>query len=675
MNITILNSSFRSWQIILVCMALMAVLAVLLTMNMPKEYVSSASIFTDITMGESMIQGKPDLSVQNALYDNMSNIITGRETLKEVGLRLLAMHLGMKQSNPRIISAEHLAMLQKKIPPDIKNLIGKTDSITYLNLNEVADTHTFLIQALNLPHVDYYSYDALSHISVFRVGNSDMISLSYTCDDPGVSQKTLEILIDVCIRNYRKIREGQLNKKVAFYEEQLQVSQTKLKQAEAEEEQFKKIYGTTDLVIQMGLVPHDISNQIQKERETLSAIGTDIRFIEAQWGAQTQSLKRTDIAVRKDQLSKLLDQLITAELTNAPSSRITRLRMEVNRLIADLTNDLTEYMTSATSVTEYVNKIAAYEGSKARIKVLESRRLAVAKPSGKPQPPADTLKRIQRDIDAYEKEYQTALDNLTENRRQQQDQHLSSAIQALDRPNFPLTAKSEKRLLWILLGALIGFVVPATFFCLKYYFSSNLQTPQRAEKATGLLTAGIIPNTQKLLMLKNYEQIANGLNDVILKNLYLTDHKSGQVRVLIISTRPSEGKTLISNMLCERLLEKGRKCLVVTPFMDSGSWSVVSYKSSKFTYKARAEDIAPVEKMNDADILIIELPSLIVNDYPVELIKQFNSAFLICRANRAWGKADQNALDNFVKVSGISPQIILNDTELNMVEEMLGKII
>ena len=226
-----------------------------------------------------------------------------------------------------------------------------------------------------------------------------------------------------------------------------------------------------------------------------------------------------------------------------------------------------------------------------------------------------------------------------------------------------------------MLGALIGFAVPASFFLLKAGVNNNIRTPQRAEKATGLLTVGIIPNTQKLLMLKNYEQITNGLNDVILKNLYLTDNKSGQVRVLIISTQPSEGKTLISNMLCERLLEKGRKCLVVTPFMDSGSWSVVSYKARKLSFQPRAGDIAPVEKMNDADILIIELPSLIINDYPVELIKQFNTAFLVCRANRKWGKADQNALDNFVRVSGISPHIILNDAELNLVEEMLGKII
>jgi len=154
----------------------------------------------------------------------------------------------------------------------------------------------------------------------------------------------------------------------------------------------------------------------------------------------------------------------------------------------------------------------------------------------------------------------------------------------------------------------------------------------------------------------------------------MTQHRSSQIRILIISTRPGEGKTMISNMLCERLISKGRKCLVVTPYIDSGNWSVVSYKVDKSFFTARSDDIIPLERMNDADILIIELPPLIMNDYPVELIRQFDLAFLICKANREWAKADQIALDSFVKISGINPQIILNEVEVDVVEDLLGKI-
>ena len=146
------------------------------------------------------------------------------------------------------------------------------------------------------------------------------------------------------------------------------------------------------------------------------------------------------------------------------------------------------------------------------------------------------------------------------------------------------------------------------------------------------------------------------------------------MRILIISTRPGEGKTLISNMLCERLISKGRKCLVVMPYIEEGDWSVVSYKVDKSFYQSRAEDIVPVEKMNDADMLIIELPPLIMNDYPVELIRQFDVAFLICKANREWVKADQTALDSFITISGIRPHVILNDVDIDIVEEILGKV-
>jgi hypothetical protein len=283
------------------------------------------------------------------------------------------------------------------------------------------------------------------------------------------------------------------------------------------------------------------------------------------------------------------------------------------------------------------------------------------------------MKRIQRDIDISVKEYLDAMENLNQRRRQQQDQRSFSNIEVIDKPNFPIQAQSKRKILMIL-GTMIGFIIPSSIFLGMAYFNTNIQTPQRAEAATGLRIAGIIPNTGKLQALKKPEIVRDGLSDTILKNLYITDYKSNQIRILIISTRASEGKTMISNMLCERLISKGRKCLVVAPYIDSGSWSVVSYKVNKSFYQARSEDIVPVERMSDADILIIELPPLIMNDYPIELIKQFDLAFLICKANRDWVRADQTALESFIRISGITPQIILNNVELDVVEEILGKI-
>jgi uncharacterized protein involved in exopolysaccharide biosynthesis len=681
-NIKLLKAVFRYWKIILASTVSMAVLMVLLTMNMPKLYESSATIYSAIITGETLAPGRSDYSVQYASYGNMANIITSRETLNEVGLRLLAMHMSLKHSDPRIISADHLEALHKMIPPDVRQLAGATDSITYLNLAGKADTDPFIIGIINYP-VHYYSNADLSRISVVRMADSDLFMLRYACDDPGICQKTLEILAEVCIRNYRRLSEAQIDKKVTFFEEQLKLAQAKLKKAEAKEERFKKIHGVANLQTQQGLAisdRQDIANQILKEQDILSATAAGIKQIEGQLGAQTQSLQRSDILLKKDELGRLTTRLTAAELSGSSAEQTADLQMRIDDLKNELNRDIAASLAQITAgktneaATAYFNKMVAYEESKARLKALESRKASVTGQFTRYLPLADTLKRIEREKDICEKEYLAAVDDLRQSQRQQQDLRTSSNIQVYDKPNYPLTAKSSKRKILIVLGTLIGFVMPSSVFLGIAYFNKNIQTPQRAEEFTGLKTAGVIPNSRKLQTLKNQEQITAGLSDTILKNLYMTDRRHGQMRVLIISTRQGEGKTLISNTLCERLINKGRKCLVVMPYIDSGSWSVVSYKVDKAFYQARAEDIVPVEKMNDADILIIELPPLIMNDYPVELIRQFDMAFLICTANREWVKADQAALDSFIKISGITPQLILNDVELNVVEEILGKI-
>ena len=682
--IKLIKAVFKWWKAILACTVFMALLMAVLTRNITKLYESSAIIYTGITTGDRIVEGRIDYAITSSSYDNMVNIITSRKTLTEVGLRLLAMHLGMKQDDQQIINKpENYEIVQKMIPPDIRKLVGPTDSITYLNLAALAETHSFLIGVINWPNVPYYSNAALSSVIPSRISDSDMIKLIYTCNDPAVCQKTLEILIDVCIRNYRQIKEGQTDKTVAYFEEQLQLAQKKLKTAETKEEQFKRTHGVADLSIQTGFAISDrqqITNLIQEEQKNLTVIAAGIRQIEGQLGSQAQSLKRNDIMLKRQQLGRLFNRLTNAEMNNAPASEITNLRAQCNQLQEELNRDISETLTPSTTgktndlaATEYFNRMVAYEESQARLKALENQRNAATGQFVKYQPLADTMRRIQREIDISLQEYLAALENLNQKRRQQQDLRSFSNIEVIDRPNFPMTAKSKRKIL-IALGTMIGFVIPSSIFLGMAYFNTNIQTPLRAETITGLRTAGIIPNSRRLEGLKDSELIRDGLSDTILKNMYLTDQKSNQMRILVISTRPGEGKTTICNMLCERLLHKGRKPLVVTPYMDSGSWSVASYKVDQSFYRARAEDIVPVEKMSDADILIIELPPLIMNDYPVELIRQFDMAFLICKANRDWVKADQTALDSFIRISGITPQIILNDVELDVVEEILGKI-
>ncbi len=692
--IKLVKAVLRQYKIIIASTIFVAVLVFFFTKNMPKEYRSDAVVYTGIKTGVtpgSFEGGSMDRATSSATYDNLLNIMMSRETLKEVGLRLFAMHLTLKQANPAIISMEHLEGIRIGIPPDVRKLAGETDSITYQNILEVADTNPYLINIINYS-APYYSITSLtSTLGMGLLKSSDMIGVWYSCNDAGVCQKTLEILIDVSLRNYRKINETQTDKVVVYYEEQLKETLERLRKSEDRELRFKKANNIVDYSMQTGIAisqREDILNQMSREQETMLVTEASMKNIEGQMGGtQAQSLKNKDILAKREQLSRLSSQLSTAELSNASPEKIANLQSQINQVKTDLSRDMTEATSSVTTgsslanpknndraVSEYFSRVITYEESKARLRALEARRNAAVGQYSRFVPMGDTLKRIQREIAINEREYMTALDNLNQSKKKQQDQQSFSTVQVIDPPNYPLTSAPSKRKLLIMLGAIIGMMIPSSIFLGIEYFNGAMKTPLRAEQATGLKIGGIVPNMKKLQTAKNPEMISDGLSDTILKNLYMVDNQHGQQRVLIISTRQSEGKTIISNMLCERLIRKGKKCLVVVPYLDSGSWSVVSYKVDNAFYQSRAEDLVPVEKLNETDILILELPSLIMSDYPIALIKQFNIAFLVCDANREWTKADQTALDSFVKISGITPQLILNDVDLDVVEEVLGKI-
>jgi len=681
-NIKLLISVLKQWKIILGCTVFMAVVMYFSTAKMPRVYESNATLYAGLATNDGIVgSGITSMQMQYTTYDNLANIMKSRETLKEVGLRLFALHMGMTEPDEKILSPETFAIVRNIIPPELYQYVGETDSITYLNLNEIADTHPFLINLINSPYMPFYSIAALSNVWIARIGMSDLIMLGYQSNDRGLCQKTLEIVIDVCVQNYRKLRKGQIGKKVDYFEEALKAAQAKLKRAEAKEEDFKKIYGIVDITAQTGIAITDrqeLEKQISKEQETMAAAQASMRQIESQMGTKGQSMRRTDILHKQEQLSRLASQLINAQMNNASSSQIQRLQIQYNQLKEDFSNDLAESMTSSGAIsdaasTEYLTRMLTYEESKARLRALQAQKNASNQQFNKHLPLQDSLRRFQRDIEICLKEYLAAVDERNKARREQQDQLSFSNIQIYDKPNFPMTGKNQRKMLMIL-GTVIGCVLPASFFLGRALFNDAIQTPERAEKKIGLRCAGVMPNIEKLQNNQFPEMISNGLSDTILKSLYMINYKPGQTRILIISTRPGEGKSVISNMLCERLLSKGRKCLVVKPYMEAGDWSVVSYKVDKSFYQSRTEDIVPIEKMIDAEILIIELPSLILNDYPVELIRQFDIAFLVCKANREWLKADQAALDSFVRISGINPHIILNEVHTDIVEEILGKV-
>jgi uncharacterized protein involved in exopolysaccharide biosynthesis len=99
----------------------------------------------------------------------------------------------------------------------------------------------YIYELINYDDDKHYSIKALSSIQATRINSSDLIKMSYTVDDPGICQQTLEIYNAICIKNYKNIKENRSDAVVKYFEEQLAQANNTLKLAEDKLE-FNKSY-------------------------------------------------------------------------------------------------------------------------------------------------------------------------------------------------------------------------------------------------------------------------------------------------------------------------------------------------------------------------------------------------------------------------------------------------
>ena len=185
-------------------------------------------------------------------------------------------------------------------------------------------------------------------------------------------------------------------------------------------------------------------------------------------------------------------------------------------------------------------------------------------------------------------------------------------------------------------------------------------------KQTGLEIIGIIPHYEIMQSNSNFNIIKDKLLYNILFSIFQNANKQQQ-RILITSIHPKEGKGFISNIISEWLFQKGKRCTIVIPYIAENYWWLKHKRSS-------GDEDVTVESLAQNDIVIMVLPPLLFGKYPIELVRDFNMALLVCDADRRWTHDDQIILDRFMEQSDMFLQIIQNKADKEMVEDFLKQI-
>ena len=240
--ISTIQTLFRHRWLLLIGTTLFTLSVIYYTRHMQGGYDVKATLYTGVASGYNLESDKRTdwATVQNSM-DNLISIMQAESTLKRVCLRLFARVLIQgnpdRETNGITVSSYTTTYNHLKNSPngnEILKLIDKSsEDKTVSNLEKYMRPHkeNYIYGLFYYIH-PFYSYNALKNIKVQRRLTSDLLDISYSSSDPGIAYNTVSILMDEFVEEYRRIRYGETDKVIKYFDEELRRIGGKLRNEE-----------------------------------------------------------------------------------------------------------------------------------------------------------------------------------------------------------------------------------------------------------------------------------------------------------------------------------------------------------------------------------------------------------------------------------------------------------
>ncbi len=692
----------------------LATMVFFMTKNEPKIYSSKARVYTGISSGSGieLDNTRIDYAGTGIAYGNLLNLIKSRSTLEIVGLKLFAQHMALDSANTKIISRKNFEELMASVPDEVKAIVVKGDpAATYANCVKLkeSDNENFLYKLVNLDHPIYSIEKISGSIGLNRVPSSDFIDVAFESEDQAICQNALLILCDVFVKLNADIGVNQSDVVVKYFEGQLNQSTQHLKEAEDDLLVFNKTHNIINYYEQTKHLAGEKEEfeikffQVQREFHGAEAV---LKALEAKLKThEKKRLANQSIVTLRDKLSELNFDMALKSLglendstsTKSNSLFLASQKTKIKEIEAQLNSQIdtiysmdhdTHGVASTSILKDWLQKTIEFEDAKAQLKVMEQKRLEFEKLYQIFSPLGATMKRLERKIDIAEREYLSLLHSLGLAKLRQQNVQLKSNLKLTEAPFFPINPKPSKRVLLILVAAIAGFLITAITIFVMEFLDANLNTAERAENKIELKVSSIFPIIIEKDKKIDYQYIKNKAVTAISRNIILNQFKKSAqgkpVINMLFSTQENEGKTFICQHLIAKLCELDYKILHISYDatdlgINRGAYQKITYTISDLLYKISSIEEFDVRQeitdFNAFDFVILEIPSIIKNPFPVKLAATMDHTFLVVRANRPWVDADKKALQLFNDATtGPEPTIILNGVNVLEMESVLGEL-
>ena len=704
----------KNFKWLMIFPLILAISVFYFTRNIPREYLSSATVYTGIASGYSITDDgdtKIDNFQINNAFDNLINMVKSRETIEEVALKLLAQHLVLDRPDPNILDEKGFEDLKELITDDERKQFVVKGSIdkTYEKLRKFKEesNKNKLVFILSEPG-SFYSIAGISgKISATRKQSSDILELTFSTTDPGVCQHTLIFLTQAFSRRHKGIKGSETGNVVKYFEEQLKIAFRGLQGSENKLLEFGVNNRVINYYEQAKFVAEskeDLTTDYYKEKMGHSAAQSALKRLEEKMSTYTDVVNNNDglVSIRQE-LANINYKITNAKIYRLNPEKISEMEDEAENIKLKLKerardffnfNNSIEWVPQKSLLEEWLSKLILVEESNGRLMVYENRLKQYDGIYKEYAPMGSTISRMEREVSVAEKEYLSVLHGLNLAKLRQQNIEVSNNLKLVDSPFYPLQAQPSSRGLLILVSFLGGFILVLSLLITKEITNKSIRFPEKVENLTGIPLLSALPKLDLKNKKQAYLNIHNNLMQRIVNSIFIEIKRSEKSKekknfvITLISTRQKQGKTYFAEALAQKLINIRKNVFYLYPETSSGHEESEIYKNSKFiSYKYSIQDNVvdadEVEQLiaqnldyvkEDVSYTIIEIPNL--NQYPVpfELIEKSDFSILVVHAQKTWATSDKQILNEYEKVRPKGTRVLINHVDVDSLEGIYGEI-
>lgn len=488
---------------------LVTALVIYFTQFLPFSYTVESSLYAGVTNATTIDGSSVNYVAVNSTFDNLISIAQSRGTHKKVSLRLLAnaYTYGEEWKDNRYIQSKHYRQLLQITPKEVLALIDRKDfnkTLENLTTYQKEEANNFLYSIFNRP-VAFYSAKALEAILVKRAGNSDILDISYTSADPGITQQTVEILMDELLKAYEILRFKATNDVIAYFEEQVRIAKKRLNEEEDDLMRYcvqERIINYGEETESLAATRYQVDDRLEKAMREYEGAVALRKMLEDKMDVRAQIVRNnTNLLQELDKVSKLNQSIMEQEIFISDDAKESNKDLiqkkdalrNAEEKISHISDNLNEFSFSKEGVgiqemvLEWLNSLVGEARAGAELKVLKNRQQEIFDQYSHMSPVGTQVTRKQRAIGIAEDNYRNQIRGLAEaNLRLKNIEMSTSNLQTISPPEYPLTDNGRKRTIYIIMAFFGSLIFIITYFLLIELLDRTLRDAERSKRLTGL---------------------------------------------------------------------------------------------------------------------------------------------------------------------------------------------